>query len=127
MYNVFVYGTLKMGYHNHRLLEGAEFKGIGVIHNYGVFGMPYGIPGVKAHEGSYVVGEIYSVDEKILERLDMLEGYRGEGFRDNMYNRKKEVAVLGSEEKLEVYFYEWNRAKPLGYDYIESGKWLRGY
>ena len=75
MRNIFVYGTLKKGYHNHRLLEGCEL----ISDNFIVSGFKLfesGIPFMKRSNNSdMVLGEVYSVDDKTLSRLDSLEGH----------------------------------------------------
>ncbi len=71
---VFVYGTLKKGFSNHRLLTtGARFIGndqiAGTMHDYGYF------PAVSLTDrGLPVHGEVYEVTSSTLERLDRLEG-----------------------------------------------------
>jgi gamma-glutamylcyclotransferase (GGCT)/AIG2-like uncharacterized protein YtfP len=76
---VFVYGTLKQGYGNNRLLSKAKFI---------MFG--HGFPVVFKDDGGHkIIGEIYDIGDngKILADLDALEG---EGA---MYDRK-EVSVM---------------------------------
>jgi len=80
---VFVYGTLRKGFGNHRLLEDAKFIGDGEIS--GHLYLCYGLPMVLRHkdtpreEGSSgtprVVGEVYEVDQFQLGDLDTLEGH----------------------------------------------------
>jgi gamma-glutamylaminecyclotransferase len=73
MTRIFVYGTLKRGYPNSPLLEGSEFSGEAVT-----------VPTYKMAETSFpvimpdpggkpVAGEIYTVDDATLARLDQLE------------------------------------------------------
>lgn len=72
---VFVYGTLKKGYANHGLLEGAEFLGEATskdarwnLVDLGPFpAMTYGHTAVR--------GEVYAIDSSHLRALDRLEGY----------------------------------------------------
>lgn len=73
---VFVYGTLKKGHGNHRLLRNAEFLGRAYVEgpwkmtNLGAF--PAVIPST---ERARVFGEVYLVNTEILASLDILEGY----------------------------------------------------
>jgi gamma-glutamylaminecyclotransferase len=73
---VFVYGTLKKGFGNHGLLENSKFVGAAITHcKYpmwcsGVFPYMADVQGV----GKLIFGEVYEVDEKTLNRLDVLEG-----------------------------------------------------
>lgn len=71
---VFVYGTLKKGFGNHRLLEKSRFirkaEIPGTMYNLGAF------PGIRPSDSSSLVaGEIYEVDDPTLDRLDTLEGH----------------------------------------------------
>lgn len=72
---VFVYGTLKKGLGNHRLLEGQTFIGkaetepLYRLYNIG----PYPCM-IAAENGNSIIGEVYEVDANTLIRLDRLEG-----------------------------------------------------
>jgi gamma-glutamylaminecyclotransferase len=72
---VFVYGTLKRGGSNHFHLAGQEFSGEAetgpgyVLYELG------GYPGmVVGAGGPGIRGEVWSVDDECLARLDVLEG-----------------------------------------------------
>lgn len=70
-----VYGTLKKGYSNHRLLENYKFKGTELIEGrYKLYDLgPF--PGIKPGNGNLFI-EIYEVDDQAgLNSLDELEGY----------------------------------------------------
>jgi len=72
---MFVYGTLKQGFHNHFYLEGQEYLGAAVTvdQTYDIYGTY--IPFLVA-DGKYkVAGELYSVDANAAEEIDYLEGY----------------------------------------------------
>ena len=72
-HRVFVYGTLKRGFWNHYLLEGCElFGSAATVPTYKMIenGFPVVMPDP---EGKPVAGEIYTVDDETLERLDQLE------------------------------------------------------
>jgi gamma-glutamylcyclotransferase (GGCT)/AIG2-like uncharacterized protein YtfP len=72
-HRIFVYGTLKGGFWNHYLLEGCEFFGsAATVPTYKMIenGFPVIMPDP---EGKPVAGEIYTVDDERLERLDQLE------------------------------------------------------
>ena len=74
-YKVFVYGTLKRGFSNNRLLSGSKL--LGKARTEGKFALyESGIPFVIEHEKvSQIAGEIYEVDKKTLSSLDRLEGH----------------------------------------------------
>jgi len=88
---VFVYGTLKEGFHNHRCLEGATFvKQTRLARPFRMFdtgGFPVLLPATENKPGYFPTGEVYelpegSIGRRILARLDALEG---EG---RMYHRR---------------------------------------
>ena len=86
---VFVYGTLKKGFGNHRLLAKAKFIAPafimdGKMLNLGAF------PAVIAGDMD-IEGEIYSVDKDTLASLDRLEGH------PTFYERKQVEAYLDDE------------------------------
>ena len=73
-YLVFVYGSLKKGFHNHHILVDGGAKFIakdsikGRMHNLGRF--PCVVKG-----DDVIHGEVYSVNRATMARLDMLEGH----------------------------------------------------
>ena len=94
---VFVYGTLKSGHGNNRLLRGSELVGMATTEEpMGFYGK--GIPFMfhepaEGHEAVKVRGELWDVDNETLKALDQLEGhptwYRREitSLRDDYGNR----------------------------------------
>lgn len=80
---VAVYGTLKAGYSNHRLLETSEFIGTGKTKSsypLEVEGLPY-LHDMEG-EGEQVTVEVYDVTPETFQRLDLLEG------QPDFYKRK---------------------------------------
>lgn len=71
---VFVYGTLKSGHGNNRLLDNASYFGAATVKGYGLIdGI---IPYAERRDGHQVVGELYLVrDQRTMNDLDRLEGY----------------------------------------------------
>jgi gamma-glutamylaminecyclotransferase len=95
MDKVFVYGTLKSGHGNNRLLAQAECLGRAVLE------LPYkfvclgGFPGLvhtrdAVYPASAVGGEVWEVDEFTFKRLDRLEGY------PNFYDRTQIETPFGT-------------------------------
>lgn len=106
---VFVYGSLKQGHGNHRLLSrardigGAEFLGMDALFgqygmlDWGAFPALVDRTGRKDAEKDFVVGEVYAVSEATLMALDGLEGH------PHFYNRTK-VKTHVDEHRVWVYF-----------------------
>lgn len=114
--NLFVYGTLKRGHHNHRLLSGAEFLGNdeapGRMH---ARHDRYSVPVVKLPIGpeDWVKGEVYRVvDAEMLRRLDRLEGH------PHGYTRTP--VPLRSGRQAEIYY--WLR-ETYNDPFVPSGEW----
>lgn len=99
---VFVYGTLKQGYGNHRLLEGKPLVGVGVTDiRYNM--ISGGFPVIMASDdGLPVRGEVYDItgDFDCLHNLDRLEG---EGV---MYHRRDIPVTLENGERCLCCIYE---------------------
>jgi len=99
---VFVYGTLKQGFHNHYLLENAEFvcevttkEKYPMVNTEEYFPYLLDVSGV----GHNIKGEVYRIDNVILAMLDVLEGY------PEHYTRKTiKVLNQGIEINTIVYF-----------------------
>ena len=107
MDRVFVYGTLKRGFGNHRLLREATFVGKAITKK--KYSMTRdGIPFVNEdRETSQIHGEVYEVTPEIKEGLDRLEGFRGK--RENSFYYRKSIPIfvendLDQEEEAEIYF-----------------------
>jgi gamma-glutamylcyclotransferase (GGCT)/AIG2-like uncharacterized protein YtfP len=72
-HRVFVYGTLKRGYPNNPLLEGSEFLGEAItVPTYKMVETSFPVI-MPDPNGKPVAGEIYTVDDATLARLDQLE------------------------------------------------------
>ena len=99
---VAVYGTLKMGYGNHRLLEDAMFEGEAVTaKKYPMVDNGYFPYLFNEDGGDHVKVEVYAVDADTLARLDALEGV------DSGHYYREEVEVVfddGFTEMVNIYF-----------------------
>lgn len=82
--NVFVYGSLKQGFHNHIWMEEIGAKYLGKCSTEKIFDMISmydSYPGLI--NGEYgIIGELYEIDSMDIYHLDTLEGY------PNYYDRK---------------------------------------
>lgn len=115
---VFVYGSLKRGFGNHRLLADAKF-----ISEHSLTG-PYtmvslgGFPGVvctPGHERT-IHGELYVVDQTTLDSLDLLEGH------PHFYERRKIVQTPYKR----AWIYLLSEGYCRGNNVVESGNWGKG-
>jgi len=85
---VFVYGTLMTGRANHDyFLKNASLMGEGRLFGFALYELG-SYPGIKPKKKAMVLGELYIVDQRTLERLDRLEG------NGTLYDRV-DVEVLG--------------------------------
>lgn len=110
MHKVFVYGSLKQGYHNHpHFLGNSELMAQHTtepkytLHNLGAF------PAVTLNGNTAIVGEVYDVDDETFRRLDRLEGY------PHFYNRKTIDTPHG-----DAWMYYLEKCDN---DVVESGEW----
>jgi gamma-glutamylcyclotransferase (GGCT)/AIG2-like uncharacterized protein YtfP len=95
---LFVYGTLKRGQRNHRLLDGQEFvRAARTRPGYRLLDLgPY--PGlVESDTGGAIEGEIYRVDAATLLRLDAFEGPQ---------YRRAVIKVQDAGDTVEGYLYQ---------------------
>lgn len=100
---VFVYGTLMQGNSNYESFLGdAEFIGEFVAEGFLLYDLG-SYPGIIHSESDKVKGELYSIDSKILKRLDRLEG---EG---SLYLRELISVVNDNKEVEEAYIYVYNQ------------------
>jgi gamma-glutamylaminecyclotransferase len=113
MTRVFVYGSLRHGESNHRVLEGATRIGAArttarfTLYDLGPF------PGMVDAGAGVTEGEIYEVDDETLARLDALEGH------PSFYRRTAITLADGAE----VETYLLTPAQVEGRPIVASGDW----
>jgi len=99
---LFVYGTLKKGFENHHFLDGAKFLGVATTkEKYPMVNIVKAYPYLinQKGKGKIIKGEAYIIDEQILKRVDILEGY------PEHYDRDEIMLIVGDEEhKAFTYF-----------------------
>lgn len=119
---VFVYGSLKRGFHNNPLLKDCKYIGMRFLSNYQMYDVgsfPCIIPTCK-HDSKYdVFGELYEVPLDVLcFQLDRLEHYNPYSLM-NMYNR----VVVETDEGEKCFTYVWNGEVEGLYKEVEDGDW----
>jgi gamma-glutamylcyclotransferase (GGCT)/AIG2-like uncharacterized protein YtfP len=112
---VAVYGSLREGFGNHRILEGSEKLGTHWVPGYEMFSLG-AYPGVRKGN-THVFTEVYTVDKPTMERLDMLEGFRGEG-ESNFYDRVEVDTPHGTAYMYTLEDEVYKQSEP-----VDSGNW----
>ena len=112
--HVLVYGTLKRNQSNHRWIEGSTYLGrrylIGAeLHDLG----PYPMALLTQDSDSVIHGELYRVNDRVLARLDQLEGY------PVFYNRSECQLSDGST----AWVYHGRREQVGDAPRVEMGTW----
>lgn len=114
---VAVYGTLKAGFSNHRLMGRSTFMGEDVLDGFVMYSLGH-FPACIQGEGEIHV-EVYSVPDEDMASLDMLEGYREEHPESSFYLRGKVDTEHG-----EAFMYTLNNREYLhGKPPIANGVW----
>ena len=102
----FCYGTLKKGYSNNRLLATSTFVREAVTEPlYRLWDVGW-FPGLTedSENGKAIQGEIWSIDEQTLRRLDMLEG------TPHLY-RREFLKIQGMTEPVQGYIYNQSTSR----------------
>ncbi|EJS68834.1 gamma-glutamylcyclotransferase [Bacillus cereus] len=121
MHYVFVYGTLRKAQTNAHYMQGA----ICIADDAWTFGKLFdtceGYPAMICSNEEKVYGEVYTVDDVILQKLDELEEYTGNAELD-LYNRISQTVYIDGKE-IDAYVYIAQNKKMLK-KVIDSGDWL---
>lgn len=127
---LFVYGTLKRGYGNNRALRHATFLGEARLDGYCIYNLG-AFPAIEPRNGCFVIGELYEVNEDILDVTDVIEGVDHRDPRSGMYRRELVTAeafgstVFNDHELVETYVYVYNNHYGYAREIIENGIWNR--
>lgn len=101
---VFVYGSLKKNFPNSKYLKTARFiKNISTSDKFTMYDFGY-YPAIVFDDSGYLIeGELYEVNNRTLDNLDILEGY------PSFYNRK----LINLEDGNSAYIYYLNNTSRL--------------
>lgn len=82
-----VYGTLRKGFGNHRLIENADY--LGTFNTPPIYNMYSlgGFPGLKKNGETSIIMEVYAVNKEEASNVDSLEGYT-EGQTPYFYDKE---------------------------------------
>lgn len=111
---VFVYGSLRRGMGNHRLMGQSELMAEAHLSGFDMYQVS-SFPAIVPGNGS-VKGEVYLVDGATLARLDQLEGH------PRMYRRSM-VTVQAGDVLAQVWVYVWQRSVS-GLAPVPAGDWV---
>lgn len=110
---IFVYGSLMRGQPNHHYMDGATYLGDGItLPEYAMVSMG-GFPAVYANGDTAIMGEVYQVPDKVLDRMDRLEGHP-------IWYKRTPIKLV-NRSKAEMYIMQSNNRER--YSPIESGNW----
>ena len=113
---VFVYGSLKRGNALHAFMESSSFIGTYRIDGYALYeydgySFPVAVEGIPGEDG--FVGELFEVDDAVLKRLDIVEGYNNKKNPEKSLFLRKTVNVVGVDEPVEMFvFNRFEEEKP---------------
>ncbi len=122
MHTVFCYGTLRRGEDNHALMEGAERKEEECWTMGKLYDTRDGYPALIHSEENKVYGEVYEVDDQLLEKIDLLEGFQ-EGRDHNLYDRVVQ-RIIGEKGNYDAITYIMKIPEE-GFIEIRSGDWVK--
>lgn len=115
-----VYGTLKRGFGNNRLLADAKFIGTHTTEPEYTMYSSGGFPIVKTGGETSIKCELFATtDPAVINHVNMLEGYRGKDDPNNWYDRKTINTAFGDAEM--YVMHEVPSRMPV----VEGGEWKR--
>lgn len=116
---LFVYGTLRRGLRLHHQLQGAVYLGeariAGSLYDIGTY------PGLLVNPSpGWVSGELFKVDEEMIQSLDALEEYNPEEPERSEYLRRVVTVWTPTGVPMKAVTYIFNRDVQ-GFVFIDSG------
>lgn len=118
---VAVYGSLRQGLGNHRLLENAEFLGtFETPPYYTMYSVANSFPALIKKGSTSIIMEAYLVSDSELYQLHSLEGYiKGRDESLNHYNKRDIATPFGPG-----MWYEYAR-NPSNLRIVKGGDWTK--
>jgi len=111
-----VYGTLKRGFENSYLLDGAHFLGTDILDSILLYDLG-AYPGARLGKSNGIEVEIYSIVSEILYALDQLEEFDPEFPSSGLYRREIIPTAFG-----DAWIYLFN-GSVAGRRPLRSGSW----
>jgi gamma-glutamylcyclotransferase (GGCT)/AIG2-like uncharacterized protein YtfP len=115
---VAVYGSLRKGLGNHRVLGASKLVGTSLTGpDWEMFSLG-GFPGVRKGNTRITVEVYHVTEESVATRLDGLEGYRGPSSPNNFYGKEVVKTEAGDAEMYTLL--EGYEGSPI----VEGGNWV---
>lgn len=127
MENVFVYGSLLSGFWNHdALLSEVQCTGKATLTaKLSLYHLKAGYPAlIESTKENTIIGEVYAVNAKKLQKLDNLEGY-DESRPEVSHYRRDKVQVIVNGETIEAWVYILQRKLSSVAFLVEDGDWRK--
>ncbi|MED0948833.1 gamma-glutamylcyclotransferase [Bacillus mobilis] len=121
MYHVFVYGTLRKEQSNAHFMQGAICIADGAWMYGKLFDTNEGYPAMICSNEDKVYGEVYEVNDDVLQKIDELEEYTGHAESD-LYDRITKTIYLADRE-IRAFVYV-AQDKEMLKEFIVSGDWV---
>lgn len=116
-HKLFVYGTLKQGYYNHRCLKGAKYLCDATLERSRIYNVGAYPALVRTHDDSdFVIGELYEIPDDLWPALDRLEGV------PHLYTRQDARVQLDERLYEDCQVYVWAGSTD-NLQLINSGNW----
>jgi len=116
---LFIYGTLRKEGTAHHYMESAEFKANGTIS--GRLVHVEQSPGLIPCDDQHVIGEVYLIDDTLLQQLDRYEGCH---VSPPLYLRQEIEVQIDTGEIVNAYKYVFKNLKP-EHQPIPHGDWIK--
>ncbi len=125
---VAVYGTLRRGEGNHKILETCQYITTTILSGYKMYGQTNFPAIIKGKKEDTIVVEIYRItNPDIANQLDILEGFdrRNPNSLDNLYTIQM-ITIPSIKESIEIYTFDHNPNQVVQRGpHLEHGDWKK--